>query len=146
VRSLIEAAQHAAFDDLEEAVRAAHQANPRPGIEAVRSVVRANLRQRDDGRWVWRYDAAGLGGPTGFFERAPAEDEQWALLARIDCPTLLVRGAETDTLRRETAERMTGAIPDCRLVELPASGHSVPRDNPAAFLAAVRPFFLGELV
>jgi pimeloyl-ACP methyl ester carboxylesterase len=37
---------------------------------------------------------------------------------------------------------MVATIPNCRLTELPLSGHGVPRDNPAAFLAAVRPFLL----
>ena len=99
----------------------------------------ANLVQRADGRWGWRYDGARLGS---WLDSVPTEADQWALLSRITCPTLLVRGAESDTLSRATAERMLQTIPHCRLVEVPHSGHGVPRDHPEAFLAAVRPFLL----
>jgi pimeloyl-ACP methyl ester carboxylesterase len=35
---------------------------------------------------------------------------------------------------------MVQSIPNCQLVEVPNSGHSVPLDNPAGFLHAVRGF------
>jgi esterase len=53
-RTSLAAAERAAFDDPEEAVRAAQATNPRPAVDPTRSIVLANLRQRDDGRWVWR--------------------------------------------------------------------------------------------
>ena len=71
----------------------------------------------------------------------PAETEQmWTSLSNISCPTLLVRGADSDILSPEHAERMVRTIPNCRLVEVPESGHPVPLDNPGGFLAAVRTF------
>ena len=129
------------FDDPEEAVRAARLANPRPPESEQRHRVLNNLMQRDDGRWTWRYDKA-LRTPGG---RPPRPDPEtiWPLLPRITCPTLLVRGAESDILSPETAARMVRAIPNCRLVEVPHAGHSVPLDNPDGFLAAVRPFLTG---
>ncbi len=126
------------FDDPEEAFRAARAANPRASDAELRHRVTNNLMQRDDGRWTFRYDAA-LRAPDRPLRR-PDPETTWALLRRITCPTLLVRGAESDILSRETAERMVREIPDCSLVEVPDSGHSVPLDNPAGFLAAVREF------
>jgi pimeloyl-ACP methyl ester carboxylesterase len=35
---------------------------------------------------------------------------------------------------------MVETIPNCRLVEVPDAGHSVPGDNPSGFMAAVRTF------
>jgi pimeloyl-ACP methyl ester carboxylesterase len=35
---------------------------------------------------------------------------------------------------------MAATIPDCRLIEVPDAGHSVPLENPAGFLAAVKTF------
>jgi pimeloyl-ACP methyl ester carboxylesterase len=70
----------------------------------------------------------------------PSATTTWSALRQITCPTLLVRGAESDILSPELAQRMVQAIPNCRLVEVPNSGHSVPLDNPSGFLAAVRTF------
>lgn len=130
-------ARQAAFAQPEEAVRAARQINPRGSLEQRRDFILSNLVRRVDGRWVWRYDAERL---ALLSQGALTEAVQWELLRQIARPTLLVRGAQTDTLRRETAERMVGEMPDCRLVEVPDSGHVVPLDNPAGFLAAVQAF------
>ena len=126
------------FADPEEAYRAARAANPRPPEAELRHRVTSNLMQRDDGRWTWRYDTA-LRAPDRPLPR-PDTDAAWALLPKISCPTLLVRGAESDILSHETAEQMVRVIPNCRLVEVPDAGHSVPLDNPAGFLAAIDDF------
>jgi pimeloyl-ACP methyl ester carboxylesterase len=143
VAGRIRAAADAVFSDPEEVVAAAYAMNPRASETDVRGRVIANLKQRDDGRWVWRYDAAGLAapGPEG---RMPSREEQWAMLERITCPTLIIRGGESDTLTAETAARMLTVIPNVRLVEVPRAGHSIPLDNPDGWLAVVRPFLLEQ--
>jgi esterase len=125
------------FDDPEEAVRASRAANPRPPDAELRHRVLNNLMQLDDGRWTFRYDKALRSGPP-----RPRQDPAaaWTLLEKIRAPTLLLRGAESDVLDRETAEHMTRVIPDCRLVEVPDAGHSIPLDNPTGFREAVATF------
>src|SRR5205809_731761 len=49
------------------------------------------------------------------------------------CPTLVVRGAESDVLAPETVKRMLATNPHARLVEVDGAGHTVPGDQPAAF-------------
>jgi esterase len=141
VAARIVAAAGASFTDPEDAVQQALVLNVRAAEDDVRDRVLANLRRRDDGPWVWRYDAAGLiaKGPA---ERMPSPEKQWKMLERLECPTLLVRGAETDILRRETAERMVEVIRDCKLVEVANAGHSIQLENPTGWLDAVRPFLL----
>lgn len=125
------------FDDPEEAVAQARLGNPRAPEDALRHRVLNNLMRRDDGKWTFRYDAALRGGrPIRQADPEPA----WAKLRKITCPALLIRGAESDLLGRAAAERMTREIPNCHMVEVPRSGHSVPLDNPPGFLAAVRTF------
>lgn len=126
------------FDNPEQAFQKMRAENPRPSDEEMRHRVMHNVMQRGDGKWTWRYDR-GLRDGTRPLERV-APNEQWHILARINCPTLLVRGAETDLLARETAERMARTIPNCKLVEIARAGHSVPADNPNAFIAALREF------
>jgi esterase len=126
------------FEDPEQAIQAARAANPRADEAGLRHRVTSNLQQRHDGMWTWRYDIA-LRAPDRPLPR-PEPEQAWVLMSKITCPTLLVRGAESDILSRETAERMVREIPDCRLVEVPNSGHSVPLDNPTGFLAVVSRF------
>jgi pimeloyl-ACP methyl ester carboxylesterase len=129
------------FRDPEEAFRVARQANPRPPDDELHSRVLNGLKQRDDGTWTYRYDVALRNNSGARVMPTPEEIERdWASLANITCPTLLVRGAESDILSRELAERMVRSIPNCRLVEVSDSGHSVPLDNPTGFLAAVKTF------
>ena len=64
----------------------------------------------------------------------------WDMLPRIDVPTLIIRGADSTLLRHDVAVAMQVAIPDCRLVEIPAGGHWVHLEQPNAYLASVSAF------
>ena len=97
-----------------------------------------SLMLREDGKWTWRYDSA-LRDPSKPRPR-PSDEDGWALLRNIKAPTLLIRGALSDVLDADVAERMVKEIPDCRLVTVQNSGHSVPLDNPPGFLEAVQTF------
>ncbi len=63
------------------------------------------LRQDKDGQWTRHYD---LGLALPFKKVTPdgarqAEAALWAAYDAIRCPTLLVRGAQSDLLSRETS-------------------------------------------
>jgi esterase len=139
------AAADEVFDDPEEPVRRAIAA-PGPtattNADAIRARTVQNLVQGADGRWRWRYDGAGLGTtiPTG----SAAEATAWEALAQVRCPTLIVRGESSPVLSPQNAERMVQTLTNGRWVEVPACGHGVPYDNPAGFLAVVRPFLLEQ--
>ena len=51
-----------------------------------------------------------------------------------------MRGGESDVLSAEVAESRTASMPDCKLVTIEGSGHSVPQGKLAEFDAAVREF------
>ena len=55
---------------------------------------------------------------------AAGEAALWAAYDQLRCPTLLIRGAESDLLSAETARAMTQRGPHARLVELPGVGHA----------------------
>ena len=61
-------------------------------------------------------------------------------MRQIRCPTLLVRGSESPILAAETAARFARELAGSEVAEVPGAGHSVMGDNPAGFVAAVRPF------
>jgi len=127
------------FADPEDAVGQVLARAPNADAAAIRQSFRDNLVRRDDGRWTWRSDPVFRSPIVGTL---PSSAAQWALMPQITCPTLLVRGANSPMLSRETAERLARAIPACRLIEVPDAGHAVALDNPRGFSAAVRPFLL----
>jgi len=124
----------------EEFLERARRFNPRRPVEQLRGSLRHNLRQLPNGRWTWKYDPR-LTDPQAMARRG--EEDLGEYIRRIRCPTLIVRGAESDILTPEGAEEMRRAIPGSRLVTIPRAGHLVPGDNPAAFIEAVRAFLAG---
>jgi pimeloyl-ACP methyl ester carboxylesterase len=84
------------------------------------------LRQDKDGKWVRHYDM-GLALPFRSATPESADADQamlWAAYDAIQCPTLLVRGADSDLLSPETAKQMTERGPKATLVEIPNVGHA----------------------
>jgi pimeloyl-ACP methyl ester carboxylesterase len=78
-------------------------------------------RQANDGKWTMGYDP----GIAAAFEKTAAIDVDLSgYWDRIGCPTLLLRGAESDVLTREVALRMTQGGPKPGLVEFPGVGHA----------------------
>jgi pimeloyl-ACP methyl ester carboxylesterase len=73
----------------------------------------------------------------------PTEGLSWqALLPRITCPALLItadldRGAIVD---QQHIDRMRQQMPQLQVAHIPGAGHSVRREQPERFLAAIRPF------
>ncbi|MGD9934369.1 MAG: alpha/beta fold hydrolase [Dehalococcoidia bacterium] len=126
------------FESPEHAINAARKGNPSADETELRDRVRQNLMLREDGAWTFRYDPS-LRNPETPLPR-PTSEAGWAAVANINVPTLLVRGALSDVLSVETANRMVQAIPDCSFAEVPDAGHSIPLDNPAGLIRAVQTF------
>ena len=139
IRSFIQAADE--LDSFEEFVARAHQFNPRRSLENIRSRLSHNLKQLSNGKWTWKYDKALRSRERGF--EASALLNLWDDVRAIRCPTLIIKGGESDILSGESAQKLQAAIPHSRLVVVPGAGHSVMGDNPSAFVEAVRPFLRG---
>ena len=65
-------------------------------------------------------------------------------LQRITCPTLVVRGGESDVFHEEDAERLAARLPHGRNVTVPRAGHTVQGDNPKDLVAELRRFLAGD--
>lgn len=59
--------------------------------------------------------------------------KQWQVVKRVTCPTLLLRGEESDILDDEVARAMVAAMPRAEMVTIEGAGHYVHRDNPERF-------------
>ncbi|HEX6006897.1 MAG TPA: alpha/beta hydrolase [Burkholderiales bacterium] len=95
-------------------------------------------RQLDDGSWTTAYDPA-IAAP--FHEQPQHDIDLWRYWDAIRCPTLLVRGADSDLLPREVATAMVARGPRPRLAEFSGVGHA-PMLMSADQIAAVREFLL----
>jgi pimeloyl-ACP methyl ester carboxylesterase len=121
----------------EWAVEYVRRANPGQDPDLLRHRVHHGLRRLPDGGLTWKY-AKGLRDMM----RAGRRDavDLWEPLPRIPCPTLIVRGADSDILAPEVAKKMTERLPDGRVVEIAGAGHTVPADRPDDFVRHVRAF------
>ena len=80
------------------------------------------LRQRPDGRWIWKMDPAYIRQRV---ERgAPARPALWPVLERLPCPTLVVWGTDSDVLSEAQARRMVATLPRGELLAVPGVGHA----------------------
>ena len=127
------------FDDF---IEQSMKYNPRREREQLRYSLTHNLKQLEDGTWSWKYDrrVAG-GGAKSVRDRMPRDfAKMWDGLKQIACPTLVVRGGDSEVFEEKTGKRMADVIADCRFVTVPDAGHTVPGDNPAGFLAELQSF------
>jgi len=92
---------------------------------------------RTDAEWRWMtevsFKADGDGGVVpnydpkigdGYQDVEIGDAESWQLWDAIDCPVLVLRGAESDILLAETARDMTGRGPGATLVTFDSIGHA----------------------
>lgn len=101
------------------------------------------LRQGADGQWRRHYDMA-LAEPFKAATPATAQRDEaalWGAYDAITCPTLLVRGADSDLLSSATAQMMTQRGPKPQLVEIPGVGHAPTFMQPGQ-IAIARAFLL----
>jgi len=80
------------------------------------------VRQDKDGMWRPHYDPR-IAEP--FKANMPAGDmELWSHYDAIRCPTLVVRGAQSDLLAKKTVEEMSRRGPKAKVVEIAGVGHA----------------------
>jgi pimeloyl-ACP methyl ester carboxylesterase len=138
-------AEHESFADLDEA--AAAIATYLPGRAVTRGRLTRNLRQRADGRWVWKH---GLGrrirARGGVPTTVEAEESGFVVpgldddLRGLQRPTLVLRGAQSDVLSESGADELLALLPDARFARISGAGHLAAGDNPESFVSLVSRF------
>lgn len=116
----------------------------RPAIteQALASRISHTVRESDDGRWTWKLDMAGIAAARLSGDPAGPVD-LWRCVDALRCPTLVIRGARSDFLPRQTCVEMAERQPLVRWVEVPGAGHYVHDDAPEEFTALVTDFLGG---
>ena len=97
------------------------------------------LRRNDDGTWRAHYDPRIA---EAFRATLPEKDlELWPVYDAMRCPTLVLRGEQSDLLSRETTNQMGSRGPKARVVEIRGVGHAPTLMHPDQ-IALVRDFLL----
>ena len=115
---------------------------------ALKRMAEFGLRKRDDGLFELKMDPKLRGDrPTDDASKAKEEafiQQQWDALAKVPCATLVVRGAASDILSPDVADKMVDdVLQNGRLAIVPQAAHSIMTDNPQGFEEAVCSFVLG---
>ena len=109
---------------------------------ASESVLRRRLtyatKELPNGKTGWRYDLE-IREQRRHNTGAPQPD-LWPDLSKVTCPTLIIRGSETDTLDLGVAERMVETLSDGKLAHVEKAAHMVFEDNPEGFNQVLRDF------
>ena len=125
---------------------------PAANPKSIKRMAHYGLKQRDDGRYILKMDSSFRGLAAGQLDsEALAKYEEattkalWDALAKIECPSLVVRGAASDIMSADVADRMVeDVMSNASLAIVPQAGHSVMTDNPDGFRDCVCKFMLGE--
>ncbi len=98
-------------------------------------------RRQPDGSYRMHYDPA-IAVPF-MAAKTDKDIELWNYYDAIKCPTLVMRGALSDLLRRETLQEMASRGPRAKTLEIPEVGHA-PTLMHADQIAMVRDFLLSD--
>jgi pimeloyl-ACP methyl ester carboxylesterase len=103
-----------------------------------RAMANSSARRRDDGRITVHYDPEIM----AVFAAQADGLNYWPIWDGVSCPTLVLRGEESDILLPEVAEEMTRRGPGAQLVTLPGCGHA-PMLNVPSQIEVVERFLEG---
>jgi len=101
-----------------------------------REVALGVLRQRPDGRWVWKMDPAYI--QQRVQRGAPPRPASWPVLRALPCPTMVVWGTESDVLSEAQAKRMVETLPRGELLTVPGVAHAPTLVEPVVLSALER--------
>jgi esterase len=140
IRDFISSARE--FDSIDAYVDRVAEYDPFRSRAHIGRTLIYNLMQRSDGKYVSKNglrrttEAARPGDELG--TRPTLED-----IRTIECPALVIRGAESRVLAADDATTFAEALPAGHLAVVPECGHNVHSQNTRGFLDALLPF-LGE--
>jgi len=127
------------FENLDHFVENVRRYDPYRLREHIERTVKYNMLQRADGKFVSKCDSTprrlGLIHGGGPLDVVTLDD-----VRAFDLPALIVRGAESNILTHDAAERFRAALPRATLNTVPDCGHNVHGQNTTGFLTALDDF------
>ena len=139
IKNFIE--QEDELDSIDAFVDRVIKYNPRRDPVQIRGSIVNNLKELPNGMWTWKYDKI-LRSKNRFGSHSNPETSKrlWGHLEQLKCPTLVVRGEQSDMVATDIANDMCARIPKSQLSVIQNAGHLVTGDNPSGFEKAVTIF------
>jgi pimeloyl-ACP methyl ester carboxylesterase len=128
------------FESFDEILARTIEFNPTRSESSLRRGVLHNAIERDDGRWVWRYQRPRILEDKDM--DIPADFATlWDDVGEIRVPILLIRGAVTGTVvdDNDVAE-LKRRQPDARVEIVEGAGHSIQGDKPVELARLLESF------
>lgn len=120
------------YESVEDFVIRMQKASPYAKFDIIKYLAKFALKKSEDGNLYCKFDKEVLIN-FDLYDLRP-------VLKDIRCPTLIVRGSESQVMRREIAQEMDRTVSNSRFVEIPRATHQVHTDNPIAFRQAILDF------
>jgi non-heme chloroperoxidase len=124
------------LDEVADAIAVFNPSRPRPSSF---DGLRRNLRRREDGRWVWHWDPALMEDGRYSIRRVDPELVGEAA-ARVEAPTLIVRGLDSEVVSEAGLADMVERLPHAAVADVSAAGHMVAGDDNDVFGATLEDF------
>ena len=105
-------------------------------VEDQEELARGVLRENASAQWVWKMDPAYI--EQRVRRGAPVRPVLWPALSKLQCPTLVIWGTDSDVLSEAQARRMAETLPNGELVPVSGVGHAPILTEPAALSAIER--------
>jgi pimeloyl-ACP methyl ester carboxylesterase len=93
--------------------------------EFVHAYLECGLLEKDEKTAVLKCDPE---LEAQIFESVPLD--VWKYAKKISCPTILIRGEQSDTISSDSAKRLNHLIKDYELKTIPNAGHFIPMEKP----------------
>ncbi|MEN0040787.1 MAG: alpha/beta hydrolase [Pseudomonadota bacterium] len=129
------------FASVEDAAEAISAYLPNRANKGSLSGLAKNLRQREDGRYVWHWDPRFVRGDNAIVtgeNNTPAAFERAA--DTLDMPVLLIRGGRSDLVTPKAAQAFLKRVTQAKFVDVSDAGHMVAGDRNDIFGQAVQEF------
>jgi pimeloyl-ACP methyl ester carboxylesterase len=123
------------YPSIEAAAQRMREANTFLSDEQARHLTVHGVNRNEDGTFSWKFDNYVRAGAPYRFD----EEDMRSLWGNIECPTLLVRGADS-WAQDPVADGRIAPFRDARAITLSNAGHWVHHDQLDDFLNALRDF------
>lgn len=120
------------FDDLEVFLDNVEKYDPFRSRVHIERTMKYNVLRRVDGKYISKVDHRRIPMPN--------RDLTLAQMAELEIPVLVLRGAQSNILEPDAAQRFVDALPNGSLVTVANCGHNVHSGNTPDFLTAVGEF------
>mgnify|MGYP001361712169 FL=1 len=125
------------FDSLDDVKLFWRKQRPSISEHALNERVNFTIKQLGSGKYGFKWDVQGIAKAK---IRADGE-YMWDCVGKIQCPTLLIRGAESDILQHDVATQMIKENHNITLIEIPDATHYVYDDQLELFNREVGMFY-----